>query len=181
MHGDWSDFYKGGHGDFYEDGHGDFYEGGHGNVQPKLQQDNIAPTKVHASLSRLHTRRRLQGRKVHNFSPMLNNLLGSEDAYEGGDSSDGGDLDNPHNVKHRYCNLIWSRSNFTFSLESKIFVGAMGPTNDYCTMPSFMQLFSLFWPYILLRKIVIESNQYATTPDVNGKTKGGIGWVYLST
>jgi len=43
-----------------------------------------------------------------------------------------------------------------------------------------MQLFSLFWPYTLLRKIVVETNRYATALDEHGKTEGGDSWVPLS-
>lgn len=111
---------------------------------------------------------------------MLNTSLGSEDAYEGDDSSEGGDPNNLHSVKHRFRNLTWSRSNFTYFPKPKVFVSAPGPSEAFRAMPNFMQLFSLFWPYTLLRKIIVESNRYATTPDEHGNTRGGQGWLPLT-
>lgn len=104
---------------------------------------------------------------------MLDYLENSKGAYEGDDSSDGVDLDNPDSVKHKFQSSTWLHLNSTFSPPPKVFVGASRPTAKFLVMPTFMQLLSLFWPYTLLRKIVIESNRYATTLDENGNTRGG--------
>jgi hypothetical protein len=44
-----------------------------------------------------------------------------------------------------------------------------------------MQLFQLFWPFTLLREIVVETNRYAINPlDALGYTMGGRKWVNTS-
>jgi hypothetical protein len=43
-------------------------------------------------------------------------------------------------------------------------------------MPSFMHLFYLFWPYLLLCKVIRETNHYATEADEVGNTIGGPNW-----
>jgi hypothetical protein len=44
-----------------------------------------------------------------------------------------------------------------------------------------LQLFELFWPKTLLKKIVIETNRYATHPlDAMDNTMGGRKWVNIS-
>jgi hypothetical protein len=48
-------------------------------------------------------------------------------------------------------------------------------------MPTILQLFELFWPFNLLRKIVIETNRYATESlDAHGSTRGGPKWETLT-
>jgi len=61
---------------------------------------------------------------VGNGVLMLDTSTKNEDAYDGDESSNGGDLDNPLNIKHRFRDLAWSRSNFTFELPQKPFLGA---------------------------------------------------------
>jgi hypothetical protein len=53
-------------------------------------------------------------------------------------------------------------------------LGSRRPRHNYRTgMPSFMHLFTLFWPYDLLLKIVRKSNDYATEKDEVGNSIGG--------
>jgi hypothetical protein len=62
------------------------------------------------------------------------------------------------------------------------FRGRQGTSRFFDHIPTILQLFDLFWPSTLLRKIVIESNRYATHPlDALGNTIGGRKWVNTST
>jgi hypothetical protein len=47
-------------------------------------------------------------------------------------------------------------------------------------MPSFMSLFHMFWPMLMLMDIVEETNRYATTLDANWKLPGGADWYDIS-
>jgi hypothetical protein len=60
------------------------------------------------------------------------------------------------------------------------FIGRMGPTEISHWLPSFMQLFSLFWPYTILRAIVDETNCYACEGDGQGGTRGGDKWEHFT-
>jgi len=127
-------------------------------VATKLPKKDMAPNEVHINPYIVQEKRKVQRKRVDNSALMLDDSLESEDAYDGNESSDGGDPNNSDGVKHRFRNSTWSQSNFTFSLPPKTFVGARGPIRGFRTMPTFMQLFSLFCIYNLLQKIVVESN-----------------------
>jgi hypothetical protein len=48
-------------------------------------------------------------------------------------------------------------------------------------VPTILHLFELFWPLNLMRKIVIETNYYATERiDAVGNTRGGVKWENLT-
>jgi RES domain-containing protein len=48
-------------------------------------------------------------------------------------------------------------------------------------IPIILQLFELFWPFNLFRKIVIETNRYAMERlDAKGTTRGGAKWENLT-
>jgi hypothetical protein len=62
------------------------------------------------------------------------------------------------------------------------FTGSKGPRHHYISgLPTFLHLFSLFWPHSMLRKIVRETNRYATEVDKDGNTIGGPSWEMLTT
>lgn len=163
-----------------DDDGSNYYNGENGNTNSMLQEDNIPLNEFYGGTPHLHRRERVQRGMMGEDHAMLNNSSSSEDAYEGDDSSEGEDPNDPHSVKHRFRDSTWSRNNFTYYPKLKVFQGSPGPTRDFREMPTFMQLFSLFWPNTLLRKIVRETNRYATTPDEDGNTRGGQGWLYLT-
>ena len=52
----------------------------------------------------------------------------------------------------------------------------MGLTTMYDSLPSYIGLFSLFWPISLLREIACETNRYAGSLDSEGRMWGRSGW-----
>jgi hypothetical protein len=98
---------------------------------------------------------------------------------EEGDTSTGdGDM---HGVRHVYRDETWSTKFFTYDPKPKEFRGRMGTTKFFVHMPSLLTLFELFWPCNLLRKIVLETNRYAShVVDALGNTMGGPKWVHTS-
>jgi hypothetical protein len=97
---------------------------------------------------------------------------------EGDTSIRDGDM---HGVRHVYKDETWSTKFFTYDPKPKEFRGRMGTTKFFAHMPSLLTLFELFWPFNLLRKIVIETNRYAShVVDALGNTIGGPKWVHTS-
>lgn len=86
------------------------------------------------------------------------------------DKLEDGDVSNPHYImKHLFRELItWSQFNFIYSPPPREFVDVSSANTNFRHIPSFIQLFSLFWLYVILYKIVVETNWYATTPNDNG-------------
>jgi hypothetical protein len=77
-------------------------------------------------------------------------------------------------VKHVYRDETWSIKSFTYDPKPKDFKGRMGSTKFFVQIPSNLILFELFWPFNVIRKIVIETNHYAThVIDALGNTRGG--------
>jgi len=66
-------------------------------------------------------------------------------------------------VNYIFRGVTKSQSNFMYCSKAKEFVKLYGPNMDFQFMPSFIQLSPLFWVYIVLRKIVVETNWYTTT------------------
>jgi hypothetical protein len=90
-------------------------------------------------------------------------------------------LDDSTDVAWRYREETWSKCHFTYDPLRIPFLGRRGPRGDYGNgMPTFLHLFSLFWPYSVLRKIVVETNKYAMEPDGRGNTTGGPHWEVLT-
>jgi hypothetical protein len=84
-------------------------------------------------------------------------------------------------VKDEFHDSTWSQHFFTYDPKPREFSGSHGPRSFFAGIPSLLQLFDLFWPYSLLRKIVQETNRYATHPlDVLGNCMGGPKWVNLT-
>ena len=77
------------------------------------------------------------------------------------------DLDNIH---WRYWDETWAQSHFTYAPPWMPSVGRWGLVKHYHSMPTFLQLFDLFWIYQTLRSIVQETNRYATQ-EVDEKEK----------
>jgi len=102
---------------------------------------------------------------------------GDEEEVQNFEIGQDGDVDDPSNIKHIFRGETWSHCDFKYSQSPRDFVGSASTNTEFRCMLSFIQLFSLFWPYILLQKIVIETNWYATTPDENGKCPGGATWI----
>jgi hypothetical protein len=93
--------------------------------------------------------------------------------------SEGADDTNTMNVgsealKHAYRDETWSQRSFTYDPKPREFLGRRGTQKFFAHMPTLLQLFELFWPFNLLRKIFIETNRYATEPlNAQGSTRGG--------
>jgi hypothetical protein len=84
-------------------------------------------------------------------------------------------------VKHAYRDKTWSHKCFTYDPKPRAFVGRRDTKRFFERIPTIWQLFELFWPFNLLRKIVIETNRYATEPlDARGNTRGGKKWKALT-
>jgi hypothetical protein len=92
------------------------------------------------------------------------------DEDEDGDSG----LGDVSGVQHAYGDETWSTNFFTYDPKPKEFLGRMDTTKFFAHIPSILTLFELFWPFTLMRKIVIETNCYAThVVDALGNTRGG--------
>lgn len=89
-------------------------------------------------------------------------------------------MGDPSSIRHIFREETWSQCSFKYSLAPREFVKIVGANTDFRRILSFMQLFSLFWPYTLLQKIVIETNRYATTVDDHSKCPGGAAWIRLT-
>jgi hypothetical protein len=89
--------------------------------------------------------------------------------------------DDVNAVKYMYRDETWSQKFFTYDPKRIDFVGSRGTTQDFEEVPSVASLFDLFWPVMLLLKIVIETNRYASHPlDAMGNTMGGRNWVPIT-
>ena len=89
------------------------------------------------------------------------------------DSLDG----NGNNIKIQYRPSKWSKCHSTYDPEPMEFRGEnVGLTHTYESLPSYIQLFSLFWPLTLSREIAFETNRYAGSLDNEGRTWGRDGW-----
>jgi hypothetical protein len=83
-------------------------------------------------------------------------------------------------VRWRYRDETWSQSNFTYDLLQRPFVGKRRPVKHYYSMPTFLQLFDLFWTSQTLRSIVRETNRYAMDEkDGKRKPRWGEDWELL--
>jgi hypothetical protein len=77
-------------------------------------------------------------------------------------------------IRHAYRDETWSQKSFTYYPKPQEFLGRKGTMQFFYNLPSILQLFELFWPYTLLRRIVTETNHYATEYlDVSGNIQGG--------
>jgi hypothetical protein len=84
-------------------------------------------------------------------------------------------------VKHAYRDETWSKKFFTYDPPPREFRGRRGTSRFFPHLRRILQLWELFWPFTLLRKIVTETNRYASHPlDALGNTMGGKKWVNLS-
>jgi hypothetical protein len=91
-----------------------------------------------------------------------------EDATMGDPLTDG--------VKHVFCNETWSQQYFTYDPKPRDFIGRRGRTQLFHQVLTMLQLFELFRLFTILRKIMEETNHYATTVvDAFGNTWGGGG------
>jgi hypothetical protein len=86
------------------------------------------------------------------------------------------DLDS---VRWRFRDETSTQFHFTYAPPRIPFIGRRGPVKHYHSMPTFLQLFDLFWTYQTLRSIVRKTNRYAAEDD-NGKPRGGEDWELLS-
>jgi hypothetical protein len=77
-------------------------------------------------------------------------------------------------VRHEFQNNTWLQDFFTYDPKPREFSSFHGPHSFFAGIPTLLQLFDLFWPRTLLRKIVVETNCYATRLlDALGNCMGG--------
>jgi hypothetical protein len=170
----------GGWGDGGMDGWGDegmrgWGSGGMGGtpVEGQVQGNNMAGTGMPIPRSSVFTVPELHG--YGNFSD--GNF--SDDSSEYFTDDEGGVENN--GVKHAYRDETWSQDFFTYDPKPKQFLGRRGTSKFFDHIPTILQLFELFWPFNMLRKIVFETNRYAThSLDALGNTMGGAKWVSTS-
>lgn len=86
------------------------------------------------------------------------------------------DVDDPTSIQYIFRETTWSQSHYTYSPAPREFVEHSGAHDNFRRMPSFLQLFSLLCLYTVLRKIVVETNRYAGTPNADGICPGGPSW-----
>jgi hypothetical protein len=111
-------------------------------------------------------------RQVAELSEGLESEI-SEYEMEEEDATNVGDLVT-EGIKHAYRDETWSQSFFTYEPKPRGFVGRRGTVQFFHNLPTILQLFDLFWPSTVSRKIVIETNHYATMVlDALGTLGGG--------
>jgi hypothetical protein len=79
-------------------------------------------------------------------------------------------------VKYLYRSETWSKNNFMYDPPRMTFTCRKGTTRHFHRMPTILALWELFWPFNLLRRIVEETNRYATKVKGDGTTEGGPKW-----
>jgi hypothetical protein len=79
-----------------------------------------------------------------------------------------------------YWDDTWKHEHFTYDPKLHDFVGELGPNVFWNQFPTMMQLFGLFWSFSILRDIVNETNQYATSHTSEGVIPGGDYWVLFT-
>jgi hypothetical protein len=80
-------------------------------------------------------------------------------------------------LRQKYCDGTWSQRFFTYDPKPRDILGRRGTTQFFRLIPTVLQLFDLFWLFTVLRKIVVETNQYANrVVDVLRNTRGGRKW-----
>jgi hypothetical protein len=82
-------------------------------------------------------------------------------------------------VRWDFRNETWNTHGFEYMPHPIPFIGTRGPTEISHRLPTFMQLFSLFWPWTILRTIVGETNCYVGEDDGKGGTRGGDKWEHF--
>jgi hypothetical protein len=65
-------------------------------------------------------------------------------------------------IIYLYCNETWSKNHFTYDPPHMPFFGRNRTSRNFHRAPTILALWELFWPFNLLRKIVEETNCYAT-------------------
>jgi hypothetical protein len=93
----------------------------------------------------------------------LDHSDGESSEYEGDDGK--GSNEDQNDVRNMYHDSTWKKESFSFSPPPTNFTGCGGPREEYHRTPTFFMLFHLFWPDTILRRIVTETNRYATTED----------------
>jgi hypothetical protein len=89
---------------------------------------------------------------------------------------DDGNTGNPisNDVRHEYRDETWTQEFFMYDPKPREFIGSRDPSVFFSQIPTILHLFHLFWPFTLLRKIVMETNSYAThSLDAQGNYMGG--------
>jgi hypothetical protein len=100
---------------------------------------------------------------------------GEDSEYEEEDDEEGY-VGDQNDIRNMYWDATWKKERFSFTPPPREITGCGGPREDYHRMPTFLMLFRLFWPDSVLRKIVTETNRYATTEDEDGVKPGGPRW-----
>ena len=80
-------------------------------------------------------------------------------------------------VKHAYKDETWIQNSFTYDPKPQQIIGKMDTAQFFEHIPIILQLFELFWPFNLLRKIVNETNRYHVESLCLRKTRGS--WLQL--
>jgi hypothetical protein len=131
---------------------------------------------------RITVYRRRRGRVQTNIPMMQSGSESSIHEFESEEEegSDGNGHVDVNSVKYQYRNDTWGKENFTYNPKPMEFRGWEGGTQEWARFPTFMQLFALFWPNQRLKKIVVETNRYATEVHGGGHTEGGAKWYNLT-
>jgi hypothetical protein len=96
------------------------------------------------------------------------------------DDAQMGDMIN-EGLKHAYGDETWTQQSFTYVSKPKAFIGRRDTMQSFEHFPTILQLFEFFWPFNIIRKIVIETNHYATKRiDATRNTRGGAKWENLT-
>jgi hypothetical protein len=104
----------------------------------------------------------------------FNNLGEFKDFGDDGRSSDDDHdeegIGDRNGVKFIYWDCTWNQDHFTYEPKCmELRVDTIPNVFWYC-FPMFIQLFELFWPHSLCRRIVQETNPYAMERENEGTT-----------
>jgi hypothetical protein len=92
------------------------------------------------------------------------------------DDHDEEGVGNWNGIKFMYRDSTWNQDHFTYEPKPKEFSGVSTPNVFWYRFPRFLQLFELFWPHSLCRRIIHETNRYAMERENEGTTRGGPQW-----
>jgi hypothetical protein len=139
----------------------------------------LLPRKYKSSVHHKHGRKKVPSKAKQFRTEQASDALNREGA---GPSHPGGRTDF-ETLEHKFAPGTWEKKSSSYGSPPFEFTGPEpGCTHPYGRLPSIMGLFDKFWSLKLQRRIVRDTNRYASEVpnDGGGQTRGGLEWTPLS-